>query len=148
MYLLDTNVLVRLADQLDPLHATAVNAVLTLHKRNEVLHITAQNIVEFRNVATRPLVNNGLGQSTTWTEQTIVRLESVFALLHERPDIYTTWKSIVESLGVIGKQVHDARLVAVSHLYGITHILTFNVKHFSRLSSYGTGVIIVDPSTV
>ena len=50
--------------------------------------------------------------------------------------------------GVIGKQVHDARLVAVCHVYGITHLLTFNVPHFSKFSAFGQGVVIVDPASV
>ncbi len=29
-----------------------------------------------------------------------------------------------------------------------THLLTFNVQHFARLSTYGPGLIVVDPRTV
>lgn len=50
--------------------------------------------------------------------------------------------------GVIGKQVHDARLVAICHVYGITHVLTFNVQHFARFSPYGPGLTVVDPRSV
>ncbi len=52
-HLLDTNVLVRLANVADSRHAVAAQAVLELHRRGEVLHITPQNLVEFRNMATR-----------------------------------------------------------------------------------------------
>jgi predicted nucleic acid-binding protein len=34
--------------------------------------------------------------------------------------------------GVSGVQVHDARLVAAMHVYGVKHILTFNGKDFAR----------------
>ena len=40
------------------------------------------------------------------------------------------------ALGVVGKQVHDARLVAVCHVYGVSHLLTFNVTHFARLAGF------------
>ena len=55
---------------------------------------------------------------------------------------------MVTTLGVIGKQVHDARLVAVCHAHGVTHLLTFNVAHFSRLATAAPGVVILDPATV
>ena len=62
-HLLDTNILVRLANTADAKHAEAAWAVVELHRRGEVLHVTAQVLIEFRNVATRPLALNGLGLS-------------------------------------------------------------------------------------
>jgi len=44
-------------------------------------------------------------------------------LVAETPDIDPAWKALVGALGVIGKQVHDARLVAVCHVHGVTHLL-------------------------
>ncbi len=64
------------------------------------------------------------------------------------PDVYPVWKALVGALGVIGKQVHDARLVAVCHVHGITRVLTFNVAHFTRLAGFGTGLAVVDPASV
>ena len=49
---------------------------------------------------------------------------------------------------MIGKQVHDARLVAVCHVYKVTHLLTFNVAHFTRYVGFGPGIVVVDPATV
>ena len=67
-HLLDTNVLARLANTADARHAVAAQAVLELHRRGEVLHITAQNLVEFRSLATRPAAVNGLGLSAVEAE--------------------------------------------------------------------------------
>jgi hypothetical protein len=44
---------------------------------------------------------------------------------------------VVGALGVVGKQVHDARLLAVCQVHGVTHLLTFNVSHFARLAGFG-----------
>jgi hypothetical protein len=74
--------------------------------------------------------------------------ESAFPLLPETPDIYPAWKSLVMALGVIGKQVHDARQVAVCHVHGVTHLLTFNTGHFTRFSAFGPGIVVVDPANV
>jgi hypothetical protein len=39
-------------------------------------------------------------------------------------------------------------LVAVCHVYGLSHVLTFNVPHFSRLATFGPGVTVVHPASV
>jgi len=68
--------------------------------------------------------------------------------LPETPDIFLAWKALVQVAGVTGKQVHDARLVAICQVYGVTHILTFNVRHFTRLVSFAPGISVVDPLNV
>jgi predicted nucleic acid-binding protein len=147
-YLIDTSVLARLANTADSSHAVATRAVVELHRRGEVLHVTAQNLVEFRNVATRPKALNGLGLSATEAEAKAATFEATFPLLEEVPGIYPAWKALVTALGVIGKQVHDARLVAICHVHGVTHLLTFNVGHFARMAGFGPGVVVVDPASV
>ena len=147
-YLIDTSVLIRLANAADALFHVAAHATFELHARGETLHITAQNLVEFRNAATRPLSVNGLGLSPAETERKAARYENRFSLLDETPLIYPTWKSLVTALGVIGKQVHDARLVAVCHVHKVTHLLTFNVAHFTRFAGFAPGIVVVDPATV
>jgi predicted nucleic acid-binding protein len=112
-HLVDTSILVRLANTADALHAIAAHAVLELHQRGEVLHVTAQNLIELRNLATRPKTVNGLGLLPVDAEATAATFEGKLPLLAETADIYPAWKALVNALGVIGKQVHDARLVAV-----------------------------------
>ncbi len=147
-HLIDTNVLVRLANIADASHAVAARAVLELHRRGEVLYLTSQVLIEFRNVATRPKELNGLGLSTVDAQAQATGFETAFPLLAETPDIYPAWKSLVETLGVIGKQVHDARLDAVCHAHRVTHLLTFNAGHFARMANYGPGLAVVGPANV
>ena len=147
-YLVDTSILIRLANVTDANFAAADRAVAELRLRGEILHLTAQNLIEFRNVATRPKAVNGLGLTIRETALKSAIFEGSFGLLHETPDIYPAWKALVAALGVIGKQVHDARLVAVCHVHKVTHLLTFNLAQFNTLSTYGPGLIIVDPATV
>lgn len=115
---------------------------MELHGRGEVLHITAQNLIEFRNVATHPVAIYGLGLIVVEAETKT----AIFLLLPETPDIFPVWKAIVEALAVVGKQFHDARLVAVYHAYHISHLLAFNVAHFIRLAASGPVLAILDPS--
>jgi predicted nucleic acid-binding protein len=113
-----------------------------------MLHVTPQVLIEFRNAATRPIAMNGLGFSTAEAETNVATFEARFPLLPETPDIYPAWKALVGGLGVIGKQVHDARLVAICHVHKVTYLLTFNTSHFLRMATFGPGVTVVDPGSV
>lgn len=147
-YLIDTSVLARLANTADAQYATVDRAIMELHHRGEVLCITPQNLIEFRNMATRPKAINGLGLSVVEAEVKAAVFEATFPLLTDTPDIYLAWKALVGALGIIGKRVHDARLVAVCHVHAVTHMLTFNVAHFVSMAGFGPGIVVVDPSTV
>ena len=147
-YLIDTTILGRLANTNDLQHAVAARAVLELHRRGETLNVTPQVMIEFRNVATRSVAINGLGLSARDAESLAAVFEARFTLLPDSPDIYSAWKALVEALGIIGKQVHDARLVAVCNVHAVTHVLTFNVAHFMRLAGFGPGIVVVDPAKV
>ncbi len=146
--LIDTSILARLANTADAQYALADRAVMELHHRSEVLCIAPQNLIEFRNLATRPKAVNGLGLSIVDAEAKAAVFEGTFSLLTETPDIYPAWKVLVSALGIIGKRVHDARLVAICHVHAVTHVLTFNVAHFIGMAGFGPGIVVVDPATV
>jgi predicted nucleic acid-binding protein len=147
-FLVDTSILVRLANRADVSYPVADGAVVELHRRGEVLHLTPQNLVEFRSVATRPVAINGLGLSAAAAETKAAGFEVLFPLLPETPDIYPAWKALVAAAGSIGKQVHDARLVAVCHVHRVSQLLTFNTAHFAPLASFGLGIVVVHPASV
>jgi predicted nucleic acid-binding protein len=146
--LLDTSVLGRLANRADVAHAVAAGAIAELHRRGEVLHVTPQNLIELRNFATRPVSANGLGLAASTAEGLAATFEAVFPLLADTQDVYPAWKALVGALGVVGKQVRDARLVAVCHAHAVRQLLTFNVSHFARMAGFGPGVVVLDPATV
>ncbi len=146
--LVDTSILGRLANRADVAHRLAQEAVSKLHRRGEVLHVTAQNLIEFRNFATRPTGVNGLELGPAAAAAVAATFEAAFPLLEETPAIYPAWRTLADALGLIGKLVHDARLVAVCHVHGINNLLTFNVGHFTRLAAVSPGVVVIDPSNV
>jgi predicted nucleic acid-binding protein len=147
-YLIDTSILVRLSNTADVHYPLAVNAVIELHRRGEVLHVTPQNLVEFRNAATRPVAQNGLGLTAAQAMSRASAFEATFPLLVETPDIYPAWKALVDAMGVVGKQVHDARLVACCHVHGVSHLLTFNTAQFLRLAAFAPRIVVVDPASI
>ncbi len=133
IYLVDTNVLLRSIQQGDPLHADARRAAATLTRQDQQLSIVAQNLIEFWAVATRPAVNNGLALSIDDTAQHVAIFKRIFTLLPDTRDILSEWERLVNQHKVIGRQVHDARLVAAMKVHSITHLLTFQHRRFQTL---------------
>jgi len=143
--LADSGILLRLYEPTDPLHLLIRSAVDFLDARDDVLLTAPQNIAEFWNVCTRPTTaRGGLGMTIQATEQRLQIIEKKFSLLTEPPQTYSIWRDLVTSLSVKGKQVHDARLVALMKAHGITHIITLNVNDFLRYP----GITVIDPATV
>jgi predicted nucleic acid-binding protein len=129
-WLLDTNVLLRLADEQSREHSVAEEAIARLLERGIPAFISAQVLVEFWAVATRPEQVNGLGWSTATTAETIRALRDRFPMLDETPDVWDRWFELVERCQVAGKRTHDARLAALLVERGIRRLLTFNTADF------------------
>lgn len=141
-YLLDTNILLRSSDKASSLYSLAIDAVARLLSQDDECVITAQVLVEFWVVATRPVEVNGLGWSVQRTQNEINQLLSQFSLLEETPQIFPNWLRLVTTHGVMGKRTHDLRLIAVMKTHGITHLLTFNPDDFPKTPD----LTIVHPS--
>ncbi len=143
-FLLDTNLLLRLSDGVSPHQALADQAIKRIRLRGDWPCLTAQNLIEFWAVATRPATANGFGWDTQKTRVEIDQLLNKFPLLDDTPAILTNWVNLVTTHDVKGKKVHDARLVAVMQAHGVTHLLTFNTNDFNNYS----GITLVHPSDV
>jgi predicted nucleic acid-binding protein len=143
-YLFDTNIWLRAAQRESPHHVIAVNALATLLARGDAIFLTAQNLIEFWSVASRPSAANGLGWPVTTVRQEIDRLLAQFPLLEEIPAIFTNWSYLVTTHQITGRRVHDARLVAVMVAHGVTHLLTFNGDDFRAFDE----IVVVAPADV
>jgi predicted nucleic acid-binding protein len=146
--LIDTSVLGRIANDSDAQQSLALRAISILESARDELVIAPQNLIEFRNFATRAVQVNGLGFAIADAVAQAEDFERAFRLLPETPEIYSQWKTVVETYSVIGKQVHDARLVAICRVYGIGTILTFNVQHFNRLAGSDGALVVRHPADV
>jgi predicted nucleic acid-binding protein len=141
--LLDSNILLRLAQPLHPHHPIARNAVATLHDRGALLCMVPQTVYEFWVVATRPLAANGLELAVSDSQTEVARFKRMFPLLPDQGSLFAEWEQIVYSSQVSGRQAHDARLVAAMRTHGLTELLTFNGSDFRRFP----GVTVLDPAT-
>jgi predicted nucleic acid-binding protein len=133
LVLADSNVLLRLFHRNDPLHAVVRSAIHTLRARGDRLCYTSQFLGEFWNVCTRPVTaRGGFGLTVAETDRRMRRLERRFILLPDTPLVHQQWRGLLVSRSVSGVQVHDTRLVVAMTIYGLTHLLTFNVGDFAR----------------
>ncbi len=146
--LTDTNLLLRFAELSHPMSPVSVQAVTKLRSTGETVYTCPQNGSEFWAVATRPLTANGLGMTPVQAETELSRFETLFPMLAETPAIYPAWRRLVVSAGVSGRQVYDARILAIAQVHGMTRLLTFNTKDFTRYAALVPGVQIIDPVTV
>lgn len=145
--LLDTGILLRLADKRDAQHDTVFRAVRLLIAAREVLFITTQDVAEFCNVATRPVTNNGLGLLPNDALDLFQKeVEPICSILAEPEEIVTELKRLIGKYGVVGKQVHDARLVAMMLVWQVENLLTLNDRDFRRFEP--EGIKIVTPASL
>jgi predicted nucleic acid-binding protein len=150
-FLLDSGILLRLVDEHDLQHDLVETAIGTLGNRGEELYITTQNIAEFWNVATRPVANNGLGLPPAAVAKSFdVTIEPSCAVLAELGTLHVEFRRLLTKYSVVGKQVHDARLVAMMLIWQIDTILTLNERNFLRYLPEGIAVIspasLISPS--
>lgn len=143
-FLVDTNVLLRSTEPSHPMYAAAVTATSILLGRGEELYIVPQNLIEFWNVYTRPVERNGLGRTAGEAYTEVNRLKAFFPLLLDTSAIYPEWQRLVVTYGVVGVNVHDARLIAAMLVAQLTHILTFNTRDFTRYSE----ITAVNPTEI
>lgn len=142
--LADSGIILRLYHTPDPLHPTIDRAVYALRAGGHDLSVAFHNLTEFWNVSTRPkTARGGFGLSQPETERRLGVIERGFPRLDEPPAAYPNWRKLVVAHQVQGKQVHDARLVALMQAHGITHVLTLNGADFVRYP----GIVVIDPVT-
>jgi predicted nucleic acid-binding protein len=142
--LLDTNIWLRMVQPQAPQHTLAVDALATLVAQGDTVYFTAQNVIEFWSVATRPVEANGLGWSVEATKAEVDRVMALFPLLADTPAVFTHWLALVSAHRVTGRRVHDARLVAVMLAHGVHHVLTFNGDDFRAFNE----IVVVEPADV
>ena len=132
--LIDTNILLRLSRKTDPQFGAIQAALAELDRQEAELYLSLQNIAEFWNVCTRPVERNGYGLSVEATRGEAEAIVQTMTLLPENAQVFARWLDLVSAHGVRGVQVHDARLAALMHVYGLKHILTLIQPDFLRYS--------------
>ena len=138
--LIDTNVLMRIANADDPAATTAETAASNLRDDGESLFIVPQVLYEFWTAATKTTAANGLGMRTGEAADHIERFRQLFALLDDTPAVFAEWFALVRDHAVAGTNAYDARLAAAMRAHEVDRLLTFNARDFRKF-----GVTVVEP---
>lgn len=139
-YLLDTNILLRLIKRNDPQQVLIRDAIDQLLEGSATLCYCSQNVIELWNVLTRPEKKNGFGLTISAADQQTKLIEAQFDFLPDTENIYRRWRELVVQYGASGRQVHDARLVAVMLIHNVSQVLTLNITDFERYAGKITAV--------
>jgi predicted nucleic acid-binding protein len=142
--LLDANILLRTVEPGHAQHRPANDATDTLRAQGHVLCVVPQVLYAFWVVCTRPAAVNGLGKSAAEARAELAAVKAGFTVLNDTPAIFPQWESLVTAHAVLGKNAHDARLVAAMLVHGVTHLLTFNEQDFRRFP----GITVLTPVAV
>jgi predicted nucleic acid-binding protein len=132
--LLDTNVLLRSSQPSSPHHFIATAAVNALLDANRVLCISSQTIYEFLAVATRSLAENGLAMKQADADAQLTALLAGFEVLYDSFAVASELRRLMIAHQIVGKKIHDARLVATMSAHNISELLTFNDADFKRFA--------------
>ncbi|HVA49156.1 MAG TPA: hypothetical protein VNH11_22525 [Pirellulales bacterium] len=125
--LLDTNILTRSSEPQHPMHQLGADAVAALLQQGEGIFLVPQNFYEYWSVATRPATQNGLGLTPSQAAAELIRFGADFSVLDDLPAAFQVWQQLVVQYQVIGKNGHDARLVAAMLVHGVDRLLTLDL---------------------
>lgn len=137
----DTNILLRSIHQLASQHLLARQLVEQYHNNGYELWINRQVIREYLVQVTRA----GVLSTPLDIPQAIQRLyqiELVYHIADETHDVTKMLKSVIQQFPTVGKQIHDANIVATMLTHGIDTLLTLNVSDMKRFSSHITIVTL------
>ena len=124
----------RRVSSLDSQHIPVRAALERLTAQGAVVCVTAQNIMEFWVVATRPAEVNGLGMTPLQARIEVDKFLGAFTLLPDPADLLERRLDLCSQHAVCGRPAHDARLVAVMQAHGVARLLTLNPDDFKRYS--------------
>jgi predicted nucleic acid-binding protein len=133
MILLDANILVFATQAASPNHQAVTQRLAQFVTENEDIAVCPQVLYEFYVTATRPATSrNGLGLSSDDAMTLVDSIKSTYTFIDDPVNLFGEWQSIITKYKTIGKQAHDARLVALMQAQAIDTIYTMNPGDFNR----------------
>lgn len=130
----DTNVLLSATAPLRPHHSAASRVLNEWPKRGFALVASGQVFREYLVVCTRPVEANGLGLLNADALANVAALRGRMRFLEEGEASWERLQTLVETYGCMGKQIHDANLVATALAAGVKRLVTANIGDFVRFA--------------
>jgi predicted nucleic acid-binding protein len=134
--MLDTNVLLAATDEGRPEHRDALSVLNDWAAADAGLCVSGQVLREYLTVATRPADSNGLGLKLPDAVANVRAIRERTTLLAEDSRVADRLLGLLADVECLGKQVHDANLVATMLVHGIGTIVTANLADFARFERH------------
>lgn len=131
---IDTNILVYATVAGAPWHVEARAALRSAAEQNRPQWISRQVLREYMAVVSRPQSFSTPLGSTTLIER-MKQFEASFHVADDTASVTSKLLELLQAHTVQGKQIHDANIAATMLAYGVTCLLTANVKDFRRFES-------------
>ncbi len=131
LVVVDTNVLIAATDRSRTAHDSSLKF---LNEDQRRLAVTPQIAREYLAVSTRPASANGFGLSAEAAVANLNQFLLDMELLAEGVGSTSMLAELVVTHATVGKQIHDANVVAVALANGADTVVTSNTRHFARFS--------------
>jgi predicted nucleic acid-binding protein len=141
----DTNVLLSATAPLRPHHHAALRVLNVWPNEGIVLATGSQVLREYLAVATRPVTANGLDLAAEDALANVAAFRGRMRFLLESEPTWDRLRALIATYGCLGKQVHDANVVATALTSGITKLVTANTTDFRR---FATEIEVIDLASV
>ena len=139
----DTNVLIRLHVESAPDHHEIREVVRKLVNDGAEIWISRQVLREYSAVLTREQPYTKPVAPSLVSAQ--IRLfETHYRIADENSRITAALCTLMDTILMGGKQIHDANIVATMQVYGILKLLTLNPVDFNRFSKHITVITPTD----
>src|SRR5262249_46941624 len=119
-----------------PEHRDALRVLNDWAAAKAGLCTSGQVLREYLTVATRPAAINGLGLKLPDALGNVRAIRERTTLLAEDSRVTDRLLGLLADVECLGKQVHDANLVATMLVHGIGTIVTMNLRDFARFERH------------
>ena len=138
--MIDTNILIYATVSKSPFFIPAQKAVTQYVNFGYALWINRQIIREYMVIKSRLMYDE-----QKYDENMLITefnyLVNNYKVADEVSATSTTLSSLIKKYKIVGKQIHDANIVATCIVEKISMLLTNNSSHFTRFSSEGIDII-------
>jgi predicted nucleic acid-binding protein len=128
---LDTNIVLRATVPSAPNHVNVRLALDILARLGSTFWINRQVLREYAMTVTRAQ-HFMMVVSHQEAARLVRQLMTLFQVADETQAVSDTWATLLETIPMGGKQVHDANIAATMIAYGIRDLLTLNEVDFRR----------------
>jgi len=138
----DTNILVYVKQALSPFNVQATAKLKALVAVGHPLWISRQVLREYLVSMSRPgALTSPVSMAALVAD--VQGFEKQFLLAEDGPAVMAQLLNLLSTIPIMGKQIHDANIIATMLSHGIQRLVTHNVKDFVRYASHITVIPLI-----